>query len=92
MCLSVGEREKSTVIISAQILIRKQSYGDQALMHTRPPPTCVWNESLEVVSGALVLQQLLRRQVCEEHLEDGLGVLAVSGVGVPHHTVAQDRL
>lgn len=58
------------------------------------PPllTCVRDESLQVGSGALVLQQLLGRQVREEHLQDGLSIVAVSGVGVPHHAVAQQRL
>lgn len=54
--------------------------------------TCVWDETLQVGPGSLVLQQLLGRQVCEEHLEDSLSVLTVPGVGVPHHTEAQERL
>lgn len=60
--------------------------------HTWPLLTCVWDEALEVCAGALVLQQLLRRQVCEEHLEDSLGVQTVPGVRVPHRTVSQERL
>lgn len=43
-------------------------------------------------SGSLVLQQLLRWHVCEEHLQNGLSILTVPGVGVPHHAVAQERL
>lgn len=54
--------------------------------------TCVWDETLQVGSGSLVLQQFLRGQVSEEHLEDGLGVLTIPGVGVPHHTVTKERL
>lgn len=54
--------------------------------------TCVWDESLQVSPCTLVLQHFLRRQVCEQHLQDGLGVLTVPGVGVPNHAVAQQRL
>lgn len=42
--------------------------------------------------GSLILQQLLGRQVCEEHLEDSLRIQTVPGIGVPDHTVAQERL
>lgn len=42
--------------------------------------------------GSLVLQQLLRRHVSEEHLQDPLSILTVSGIGVPHGAVAQERL
>lgn len=59
---------------------------------TRPLLTCVWDESLQVGSGSLVLQQLLRWNVCEEHLQDGLSILTVPGVGVPDHAVAQEWL
>lgn len=45
-----------------------------------------------MASGALVLQQLLGRQVREEDLQDGLSILTVSGVGVPDHTEPQERL
>ena len=43
-------------------------------------------------ASPLVLQKLFRGQVCEEHLDDSLGILAAAGVGVPHHTIAQDGL
>lgn len=52
--------------------------------------TCVWDESLQVISCTLILQQLLGRHMCEEHLQDDLSVLTVSGVGVPHCTVVQE--
>lgn len=42
--------------------------------------------------GPLVLQQLLWRHVCEEDLQDDLGVLAVFGVGVPHDAVSKESL
>lgn len=53
--------------------------------------TCVGDEPLQVCPGALVLEQLLGRQVCEQHLEDGLGAQTVPGVRVPHHAVAEER-
>lgn len=54
--------------------------------------TCVWDETLQVGPGPLVLQQLLGRHVCEEHLEDSLSIQTVPGVGVPHHAEPQERL
>lgn len=54
--------------------------------------TCVRDQTLQVGSGTLVLKKLLGWQVSEEHLEDGLSVVTVPGVGVPHHAVAQQRL
>lgn len=41
---------------------------------------------------SLERQQLLRAQVRQQHLDDGLGMEAVAGVGVPHHAEAQKGL
>lgn len=64
----------------------------QSVPSTASLLTCVWDESLQVGPGPLVLQQLLWRHVCEEDLQDDLSVLAVFGVCVPHDAVSQKSL
>lgn len=54
--------------------------------------TRVRDERLQVGAGPLVLQQLLWGHVREEDLQDGLSLLAVFGVGVPHDAVPQQSL
>ncbi len=55
-------------------------------------PTCVRYEALEMSTSALIQQDFLWAQVCEQHLQDGLGVQTAAWISVPHHRVSQHRL